>query len=600
MMRRHFALVTLSLGLLACSSGESFTAVPTTIDVVPSAVSFGTLGRVRTLRAVARDQRGDTIAGPGIQWSVGNGTVASVDGAGNVTALQSGATQVYATAQGSSGPIRDSAVITVTQVPAQLVKASGDQQMDTASGTLPAAVAVRVNDSLGHPVANVPVGFVVTQGGGSLSASADTTDVLGQASVLWTLGPAIGVNALSVTVAGSGVSGSPALFGATAVAAGSRPSVAAAAGDGQIGLVSFAVNTPPSVIVRGPGGSPLAGKSVRFAVTGGGGTVQGGTVVTDASGLAQVGAWSLTAGANALTATVQDTGVYIGNPVTFTATGSAAAYHIDVRFLVPTTPSRQAVFAAAASRWETLIFGDVPDFPLKRPAGGCGGVLPAIDETVDDIIIYAILDSIDGPGKILGQSGPCTIRGNGQPVTGVMIFDTADVAGLEMTGRFALVIEHEMGHVLGYGTTWDILGLLAGGGTTDSHFTGAQALAAFNRSGGQAFVTGSKVPVENCVGFQPGTCGAGTQDSHWRESVFKNELMTGFINNGANPLSVVTTASMGDLGYLVNYAGSDVYAVPTAPAMPSGTTLVLGDDIRRVAIEVVDATGRVVRTIAPR
>jgi hypothetical protein len=590
-------LCAIALGAVACRGTEQFTPVPTTIDVAPGVVSFGALGRIRPLAAVVLDQRGDTIAAPSVQWSVGNGSVASVDAAGHVTAVGVGVSQVYATVQRSSGPIRDSAAVTVTEVPAQLAKVAGDQQLDTADATLPAAVVVQVNDSTAHPIAGVVVSFAVTQGGGGLSAAADTTDALGRAGVIWTLGPGLGTNALTATAAGGGISGNPASFGATAVAAGSQPSVAAVAGDGQIGLVGFAVNAPPAVIVRAAGGAPLAGKSVQFAVTSGGGNVQGGSVVTDANGLARVGAWSVTLGTNTLSATVQDAGTYIGNPVTFTATGAAAAYHIDVRFLVPTTPARAAVFTTAAARWESLIFGDVSNVTLNQGPGGCGGVLPAIHETVDDIIIYAILDSIDGPGKILGQAGPCTVRGNGQPVTGVMEFDTADVANLEATNRFALVIEHEMGHVLGYGIVWGSLLVdpVSGGNPgADPHFVGTQALAAFDRSGGLNYSLGAKVPIEN-------TGGTGTVNAHWRESVFKNELMTGFINSGANPLSVVTTASMGDLGYLVNYAGSDMYVVPQAPPVSRpGTTLVLGNDIRRVVIEVVDVTGRVVRTIPPR
>src|SRR5258708_39129929 len=42
--------------------------------------------------------------------------------------------------------------------------------------------------------------------------------------------------------------------------------------------------------------------------------------------------------------------------------------------------------------------------------------------------------------------------------------------------------------------------------------------------------------------------------SHFRESVFGNEVMTGYLNNGANPLSRVTIASLADLGYQVNMA----------------------------------------------
>ena len=38
----------------------------------------------------------------------------------------------------------------------------------------------------------------------------------------------------------------------------------------------------------------------------------------------------------------------------------------------------------------------------------------------------------------------------------------------------------------------------------------------------------------------------GTVDAHWRELVFDNELMTGFINFGTNPLSGVTVSSLAD------------------------------------------------------
>ena len=46
--------------------------------------------------------------------------------------------------------------------------------------------------------------------------------------------------------------------------------------------------------------------------------------------------------------------------------------------------------------------------------------------------------------------------------------------------------------------------------------------------------------------------GEGTADAHWRESVFGNELMTGFVEASTNALSRVSVASMADLGYAVN------------------------------------------------
>lgn len=598
MLLRRTMPFALALGAFACKGTEPFVPVPTAIDVLPASVSFGAIGGTRSLTAVVLDQRGDTIRAPGVDWSVaaGGGLVASVNATGQVSAVGLGTTKVYASAQGgaSSTPLKDSVTIAVAQVPAQLVKVAGDQQVDTTSGTLPTAVVVQVNDSFAHPIAGVDVSFAVTQGGGSVSPASTTSDAQGQAAVVWTLGSAAGANALTATVTGTGISGNPASFGATAVAAGSLATVAVSAGDGETGLAGFALNEPPAVVLKDGSGAPIAGATVNFAVVSGGGSVQGGVALTDANGVARVASWSVTLGANALTATVQGGGLIIGNPVTFTATGAAAAYHIDVRFPVPTTPARQAVFAAAASKWESLIFGDVPDVTLNVAANQCISGQPAIHETVDDIIIFAILDSIDGPGKILGQSSPCFVRsGSLLPLVGFMEFDTADVAGLEATGRFGLVIEHEMGHVLGYGTIWSLKSLLVGAGGSDPHFIGTQALAAFDRSGGLNYTLGAKVPVEN-------TGGSGTRDAHWRESVFTNELMTGFINSGANPLSVISTASMGDLGYRVNYAGSDAYTVPTAAAAAAALQapmLMLGDDVLRLPILVVNRAGTIVQTI---
>jgi hypothetical protein len=40
--------------------------------------------------------------------------------------------------------------------------------------------------------------------------------------------------------------------------------------------------------------------------------------------------------------------------------------------------------------------------------------------------------------------------------------------------------------------------------------------------------------------------------------------MTGFINTGANPLSVMSIAALQDLGYLVSRAASDQYNVAAA------------------------------------
>ncbi|MEM9648443.1 MAG: leishmanolysin-related zinc metalloendopeptidase, partial [Bacteroidota bacterium] len=63
------------------------------------------------------------------------------------------------------------------------------------------------------------------------------------------------------------------------------------------------------------------------------------------------------------------------------------------------------------------------------------------------------------------------------------------------------------------------------------------------------------IPVAN-------TGGSGTRDGHWREQVFDNELMTGFIDSGINLLSRMSVAAFEDMGYEVNYGAADVYTLP--------------------------------------
>jgi hypothetical protein len=137
----------------------------------------------------------------------------------------------------------------------------------------------------------------------------------------------------------------------------------------------------------------------------------------------------------------------------------------------------------------------------------------------------------------------------------MMQFDTADLAQMEADGSLVRVIIHEMGHVLGFGTIWDRLGLRQGAGTINPTFTGANAMREFGAL--QGLGTPLAVPVAN-------TGGAGTRDAHWREQVFGNELLTGFLNTGVNPVSRMSIGHFEDLGYHVDYAAADPYTLPSA------------------------------------
>jgi hypothetical protein len=190
------------------------------------------------------------------------------------------------------------------------------------------------------------------------------------------------------------------------------------------------------------------------------------------------------------------------------------------------------------------------------------------------------------------------MRQNGLPAVGQLSVDEDDLQALEARDQLENLLLHELAHVLGFGSSiWRTKGLLRNPSLpssrgADTHFSGAAAIAAFDQVGGDQYFSGDKVPVENREG------GSGTQDSHWRQSVFVNELMTGFLLPGANPLSRVTIASLGDLGYEVDQAGADQFLIRLTPlAAVAGDLTAVGDDLYRGPIYVVDRRGRILDVV---
>ena len=238
------------------------------------------------------------------------------------------------------------------------------------------------------------------------------------------------------------------------------------------------------------------------------------------------------------------------------AAKAAAPFTITVVFLGGLTTTQKNAFKSAADRWSKVIVGDLPDVVI-------GG------QVVDDVLIEASGVPIDGPGGILGQAGPTHLRPTGTgataliPAKGRMQFDTADLATMQSNGTLKDVITHEMGHVLGIGTIWGLKGLLNGTAGSNPTFVGTNAKKEYGTLKG----TGPKpVPVEN-------TGGPGTRNSHWRDTVFVNELMTGFVNSAPNPISRVTVASLKDLGYKVDMAKAETFELPDLLRLAEGGML---------------------------
>lgn len=226
----------------------------------------------------------------------------------------------------------------------------------------------------------------------------------------------------------------------------------------------------------------------------------------------------------------------------------------------------------AAATWESIITNDVIDFHFEEYPfdtneeewwSQCGwdewferiyfgGIL-------DDVVVYVTLASL--PDGIYGYGGAIITRGGDTRVPligGVVLNDRVFEESYDL-GRDAMI--HELGHVLGFGAArppWENMLALPSWCTPgeETHFTGRQALQAFEEAGGTYDREG--VPVEHM--------GIG-RDSHWRKSVFGNEIMTLGRESGVRQvLSAVTVQAFADLGYKVDPSGAEYYRVPgTAP-----------------------------------
>jgi len=117
------------------------------------------------------------------------------------------------------------------------------------------------------------------------------------------------------------------------------------------------------------------------------------------------------------------------------------------------------------------------------------------------------------------------------------------------------------------GSYWDYLGLIAPAPGTA--YLGTQGNIGHVNAGG----AGSAV-VED-------SGGEGTERAHWEETVYKNELMTGYLSGSLQPLSEMTIRSLVDLNndYVVDITKADPYVIPTSSPTVAGRRQLENDAI---------------------
>ena len=155
---------------------------------------------------------------------------------------------------------------------------------------LPAPVVVRVADSTGRPLADVPLAWVAMDGGKVDSVSI-RTDSLGEARATWTLGARAGTQRLRVQVgSGRGSHAVPPVLVSAAAIAGAPVTLAITGGDAQRGVVGAPLGKPLLVRALDASGNGVPGVAITLAPSAG--TVADSVAHTDSTGVARV-QWTL-------------------------------------------------------------------------------------------------------------------------------------------------------------------------------------------------------------------------------------------------------------------------------------------------------------------
>ncbi len=179
---------------------------PTTVTVSPATSQLTALGATVQLTASVLDQNGQAIAGATVTWASSDPAVATVAGAGLVTAVGNGSATITASAGTASG----TAVVTVMQ-------AAGSVEVEPAEATLAVLgdtvrLAARAFDANGNEVADAQFSWASSD---AAVATVDSTGLVtavgnGSATITASAGTASGTAVVTVMQAAGSVVVEPA------------------------------------------------------------------------------------------------------------------------------------------------------------------------------------------------------------------------------------------------------------------------------------------------------------------------------------------------------------------------------------------------------
>jgi hypothetical protein len=290
-----------------------------------------------------------------------------------------------------------------TRVTALLEQLSG-----RAGDTLSDSLAIRVTDSTGRVLPDVPVRWA-TADGGSVEALSQRTDSLGMARAQWTLATKTGTQRLRAVVgAGPGLGIPPVTISATALA-GPPERIIVVDGDKQRGRVSTALRKAIAIRVVDADGNGVS--DVEVVLSPSEGTVTDTILKTDSLGNAKV-RWTMGRAASAHSLAVHVTGLEKLPKLTAQATPAAAA---NLSF--DDVPQNGEKTARARSKrlfaLVTDIYGNpVPDSPVTFSVR-TGTVTPgrAITDKTGRVAVRWTLSAAAGEQTLRGTVRGTDVRG---------------------------------------------------------------------------------------------------------------------------------------------------------------------------------------------
>jgi Big-like domain-containing protein len=360
------ATLTAAFGELQAGLRVEVAAVPASVTVVAGEDQRALAGRALSTPVTAqivsrsgrpvpgvpvefRIQGGEGTSTPSADTSDGRGIVRTVWTLGNIPGRQHLAIAVDAVSlspvlTAEADPVASNTRVTL--VSEDLTGQVGD--------TLEQPVRIRVTDSLGAALADLPASWS-TPNGGSLVPLGGRTDSLGEARARWKLGPKAGRQRVQVQV---GNARTMPIFTARATAlAGSSASLVQRSGDAQTGTVGTLLPRPIVVLAVDRLGNPVP--DARLSLLPRSGSASDSAIRTDSIGQAKV-RWTLGRSTGPQRMTLRAEGV----PVTLELTARARSGRPTKLEFLPPRPA--AALSRSAAKSVTVQLADDYGNPIAE------------------------------------------------------------------------------------------------------------------------------------------------------------------------------------------------------------------------------------------